>query len=261
MSSMIKFEDRVPSAQNAVDIFRDRWACDLNPLLGVDGTGPNLLFTQDKRPEIAAAAFGLKNFEGMDVLEIGPLEGAHTWLIEKLGARSIVCVEASVEAWIKCLIVKELLSMTKSRFLLGDIVGYLEEETRSFDIVFCSGVFYHMEDPLRLIKNISNATNRCFVWTHVYHPDRHPVEFQSSIVEREGVNFNYWSHRYGSKEQFHWGGVSPMACWMTKDDILAGFKVFGFSEINLIEDQFDHPNGPAILFTASKPDTSETLAT
>lgn len=249
---MIRFENRAPSAQTAVDVFRDRWACDLSPLIGVDGTGPNPLFTHDPRPQLAATAFGLQNYSGLHILEIGPLEAAHTYCLEKMGAASVTCIEASVEAWLKCLVVKEVLGLSRSTFQLGDIGGFLAENQRRFDLVYCSGVLYHMSDPVEIIRGIAAATDRCFVWTHIYDPERHPVPFVAETVNRLGTQVEYWTHRYGSKESNHWGGIDPVAAWLTREDLLRSFKASGLSDIQVIEDQPDHPNGPAILLTASR---------
>lgn len=186
-------------------------------------------------------------------MEIGPLEAAHTYWLEQMGAESVTCVEASAEAWLKCLVVKELLALKRSTFLHGNIVGFLRENQRRFDLVYCSGVLYHMADPIELIEAIAKTADACFVWTHVYNPERHPVTFTSERIERLGIEVDYWSHRYGSKFENYWGGVDPTAAWLTSEDLLRVFAAAGLSDINLIEDQPDHPNGPAILFTARRP--------
>lgn len=186
MPKLINFEARAPSAQTAVDVFRNRWAYDFGSLLGVDGTGPNLLFTQDPRPKLAAEALGRDDYRGMHVLEIGPLEAAHTYWLEQMGTESVTCVEASAEAWLKCLVVKELLGLSRSTFHHGNIVGFLRENSRRFDLVYCSGVLYHMADPVERIEAIAKATDACFIWTHVYSPERHPVTFGAERVERLG---------------------------------------------------------------------------
>src|SRR4051794_36020858 len=89
-STFIRFELRAPSEQTAVDVFHNKWACDLGKLLNVTGTGPSPLFTEDVRPVQVAQHFGRNgSLAGMRVLELGPLEAAHTWKLEQLGAESI----------------------------------------------------------------------------------------------------------------------------------------------------------------------------
>lgn len=253
MSELARFEARAPSPQTAVDVFRGRWASDLQPLIGVDGTGINPLFTQDSRPGQAAAAIGRADFDGLDLLEIGPLEGAHSWRLEQMGARSVTAVESSVEAWLKCLVVKEVLGLARVKFLLGDITSFLASEPRRFDLVFCSGVLYHMADPIPLIRGIAAATDHCFVWTHLYDPESHPTRFEPKLVETDGLRVRYWSHRYGSKEAGFWGGLAPTAAWLTRQDMFAVFSAYGLSEIEILADNPEHPNGPAITFMARRP--------
>ena len=249
----VRFERRAPSAQTAVDVFRGRWASDLAKVLSVDGTGPNHLFDQDLRPQQLAAAFGVDgSVTGMKILEIGPLEAAHTYLLERLGASSIIAVESNVEAWLKCLIVKNLLNLDKSKFVVGDAAKYLEQSSDNFDIVMCSGVLYHLSDPLALVENICARTNKCFVWTHYYDQERHPVNFEKVEIERSGLKTTYWSHDYGNTSHQFWGGIGSNACWMQKADILQAFRHFGLENIAIVNDFYDHPNGPSFTFAASR---------
>lgn len=87
----------------------------------------------------------------LTVLELGPLEAGHTYMLEKMGARSIVAVEANSRAYLKCLIVKELFELKRAKFLLGDFVAYLKNNTRHFDLCLASGVLYHMQNPAELL--------------------------------------------------------------------------------------------------------------
>ena len=254
VNPFLRFEERTPSVQTAIDIFRDRWACDLQPLLGVTGTGEALLFTQDRRPQEAADRLGTNGtFSGYRILELGPLEGAHTFLLQQLGAKEIISVEASVEAYLKCLIVKDVLSIDRSKFLLGDVEGFLSDTTDQFDLIFCSGLLYHMADPLTLIQKACARTNRCFIWTHYYNKDRHPVPFEPKERTLDDLSITYWSHVYGDRSSQFWGGNKSGSSWLERDDIIAAFRHFGLSEIDVVSDNYDHPNGPAITFAAQRP--------
>ncbi len=251
-----KFEQRAPSPQTAVDIFKGRWASDLAPVLpGVVSGAVPLFADSDTRPRIAADRFGCDgSLAGLRVLELGPLEAAHTWRLERLGAASVVAVEANAEAYLKCLIVKELLGL-HARFEFGDVLEYLDARLADgavgrFDLVFCSGVLYHMADPLRLIELMARSADRCFVWTHFYRdglPDR-----RARSESRGGFEATYWVHDYGetSAEGGFWGGNKPQAAWLGRDDILAAFRHFGLDDIQIAFESPDTPGGPSFAFTA-----------
>ena len=51
------------------------------------------------------------NFEEFSVLELGPLEGGHSYMFEQLGAKEITAIEANSRAFLKCLIIEELLNL------------------------------------------------------------------------------------------------------------------------------------------------------
>lgn len=253
-----KFEKRLPTPQTAVDIFKDRWLCDLSDAVPGVVSGKIPLFgNSDQRPTLAAHHLGhADSFKGMKILELGPLEAAHTYHLEKLGADSIVSVEANAEAFLKCLIVKELLGL-KSKFHFGDLLEFMTEKLNSspddrFDVVFCSGVLYHMSDPLHLIELLSKTADRCFVWTHYYKeglPNR-----TAKAGERAGFKATYWVHRYGDTMQSSsfMGGNQPTAAWLTREELLNAFRHFGYQTIEVVGEDGEHELGPHIGFTAKK---------
>jgi hypothetical protein len=191
-----KFEQRIPSAQAAVDIFSGKWASNLSQILPVTGTGTANLFN-DPRVKLAAAALGANGrVNGMRILEVGPLEGAHTYLLEQLGAGSVTAVESNTEAFLKCILVKDMLGL-KANFLCGDAVLFLKESDEQYDLVFCSGFLYHLMDPLETIRLICSRTSRCFVWTH-YHQEGHTagVNRIAETASRDGFETTYWTFSY-----------------------------------------------------------------
>lgn len=249
------FERRAPSVQNAVDIFAGNWASDLRDVLPGVESGPHRLFV-DGRAQQAADALGRNGrFDGFSVLELGPLEGAHSHLLETLGAGPISAVEANAAAYLKCLVVKEALGL-KARFLLGDFVEHLKSGAGPYDLIFASGVLYHMPSPLELIRLIAGATDRCFVWTQYFEESRCPGR-TGEPASLDGFSATYRRRAYDGKGAGFWGGNQTTASWMSKDDILGAFAHFGLTDITVIEDQPAHPNGPAVTFAARRPQSSD----
>lgn len=247
-----KFEQRAPTHANAIDIFSGRWATDLS-ILNPDWRGGDANLIADVRPDYAAQQFGTAGrFDGMTILELGPLEGMHTYHFEQRGAARVLAIEANVEAYLKCLIVKEALGLKRAEFLLGDFNLYLQECSERFDMVFACGVLYHMEDPLTLIRGIARATDKCFVWTHYFDAKRDDGRVAVAAA-LDGFNSTYYRAPYQDRAQpGFWGGNKPAASWMTRDDILAAFRHFGMDEIEIIAEDPNALHGATTCFAARR---------
>jgi 2-polyprenyl-3-methyl-5-hydroxy-6-metoxy-1,4-benzoquinol methylase len=155
-----------PSPQQTLDVFAGKWASRFPGELGALRAGSNLLFED---PKIQWAAEKLQELgvtlSGSTVLELGPLEGGHTYSLSKAGAASVTAIEAHQEAYLKCLISKELLGMERVNFLLGDAVAFLRQIGHSYDIGIASGILYHMADPVELIELLCLRCRAVYVWT------------------------------------------------------------------------------------------------
>ena len=89
-SILDQYVSDAPSDQNALDIFRDQWACRLPADFANLEAGIVPLFED---PRIDWALQGLGGVQDKEVLELGPLEAAHTYMLERAGARSITAIE------------------------------------------------------------------------------------------------------------------------------------------------------------------------
>ncbi len=204
---------------------------------------------------------------GSRVLELGPLEGGHTWMLEQRGAR-VTAVEANHSAFLRCLTVKNLLGMS-SEFLLGDFARALPAGG-PWDMVVASGVLYHMVEPDRLVADVAAASDRVFLWTHYFlddpsawHPDaagRIGTKWRTDEeVQRRcnGVDLRMVPMRY--EEALGWtgfcGGPERYSLWMRRQDLLDLLRSFGFDDVRIAFDRPDGPNGPsfAVLAVRSSP--------
>lgn len=219
-----RFEHRLPSHQNAIDIFEGKWAAQIDPSLqGID----------DLRISHLLKALGRNGrLDGLKILELGPLEGLHTVALERLGAE-VTAIEANSNAYLKCLIVKEIAGLKNSKFLLGDFVEQLKSDGSRYDIVHCCGVLYHMADPITLIEKMASVADRCFVWSHVYDEARYFGPARKVCRDERFPHFDLWELDYGSSmaEDRFWGGNKPKAVWMRKPHMLETFRAFGLANV------------------------------
>ncbi len=132
------FVSEAPSTQNVIDLFDGEWSTAMPSDLGaVSRPGHAGLFTDGR---ISWAGQILGPFRGLDILELGPLEGAHSFMLEQLGAASITAIEANARAFLKCLCIKEVMGMLRVRFMLGSFLPYLEQcrFIRRYHCIWCA---------------------------------------------------------------------------------------------------------------------------
>jgi len=249
-----------PSPQNAIDILKGEWSSHFPPPLSDLAAGPSGLF-QDDRLQWFASVVG--SLQGQHVLELGPLEAGHSYMLEQNGAESVTAVEGNTHAYLKCLISKELLGMKRVKFLCGDFIQYLKDPAcPQYDIGLASGVLYHMANPAEMIGLLAkHCRTHILVWTHYYDKawaDARKLE--NKFPYTQPANYEGFAHTlvrqlYGteniSKTNFC-GGSQPHSNWMYREEILKCFQYFGFPKVKIGPDQPDHPNGPAFTFLASR---------
>jgi hypothetical protein len=155
-----------PDPQATVDLFAGEWASKFPAPLQNVKAGAATLFEAEM---IRWGVDSLGGVSGKRVIEIGPLEGGHTYMIDRLGAREIVAVEANSRAYLKCLLVKELLGIPSATFLYGDAIAYLEAEiergAEPVDLCLASGVLYHMVNPVAALRAMTAISDNLLLWT------------------------------------------------------------------------------------------------
>lgn len=250
-----EYVTRTPSPQNALDIFRHEWASRFPEPYG--NTGANPLFDDDRIAWLNDTLGGMGN---MRILECGPLEGAHTHMMERFGAASVTAIEANTRAYLRCLITKEILGLSRSRFLLGDFVAFLEDTGR-FDLIVACGVLYHLRDPVIAIARAAEKTDRLYIWTHYYEPAiirANPalaLRF-SDRLEQDYGGFRHTLHRQNYQTKLgnprFFGGAEAFSHWLERPALLGALRYFGFDEIEIQFDRQDPAAGPNISLLARR---------
>jgi hypothetical protein len=254
-----------PDAQSAVDAVPDDWASRLPQPLRDVRAGQVELFDD---PRIRWAFERLGGVDDRTVLDLGPLEGGHSYMAHRGGARRVVGVEANRNAFLKCLVVKEVLELERCRFLCGDATQYLTATAESFDVCIACGILYHMVNPIELIDLISQRASRLVMWTHVYSPEAlENAQLASRLGSPETVRYGdlevrLCRHSYGLDNRFagFFGGVAPYSNWMVREDLMRTLDHFGWRDVEVAFDEPNHQNGPALALVASRSATDRQAA-
>jgi hypothetical protein len=238
-----------PSAQAAIDI-GGNWHSVFPDDSPVDSGGYARLFND---PRATWAIERLGGVGGANILELGPLEGGHTYMLDRAGAKSVTAIEALKSGYLKCLIAKEIFNIKSAHFLLGNFVPWLEAEHQRFDLIWAAGVLYHMTEPLKLLELISARTDKMYLWTHFYYDDAVPSHLKMRNVSFAGMTIPQFERPYlmGRRRTFC-GGVCSGRAWLRRSDILKVLEILGFKRIEIAFEDKTGQMGPSFAIVAQK---------
>ncbi|RAZ91173.1 methyltransferase type 12 [Mesorhizobium hawassense] len=246
-----------PSNQNAVDALAGQWVGAFPAELDLQAGAAHL--HGDLRIQWLAEQLG-DRLPGQHVLELGPLEGAHTATLLAAGARSVLAIEANRDAFLRCLITKEVLGLRDASFRLGDFMVFLEQDANDWPLIVASGVLYHMVDPLRTLELLAKRTDRLYLWTHVVDEAAMPVgdprRAHLAAPERRnwlGRDVTLHPRPYGDvKSSTFCGGMDAVPRWMDKHDLLWALGQLGFNNVIVAHEAPDDQHGPALSILARR---------
>jgi hypothetical protein len=247
----------MPSAQNAIDALPG-WNHAIPDHVGAIA-GPGA-FYNDPRILWALEQFG--SIEGCKILELGPLEASHTYILERNHPAFIHAIEANKLSFLRCLVVKELLDLKRAKFFLGDFIEWLEHTTERYDLIIASGVLYHMESPVRLLELLAARCDAFYLWTHYASDEAMPPgdprgsAFIGSVEIQKchdiQVRLRKRSYHGAWRSKSFCGGMHDLHRWMEKEDILKIIRVLGFRDVRIAHDEPAHPNGPSFSVFARR---------
>jgi len=248
-----------PTPQNAVNLFHGEWWSRLPQPPGLV-TGNFPLFDDDR---LRWAIEALGGVAGRSVLELGQLEGGHSYMLEQAGAQSILEIEGNTRAFLKCLVAKEVVGLPRTRFALGDFEAYLRGDAPRVDVVIASGVLYHVHNPVELIHNIARISDHVYIWTHFFDKERiekiahmrHRFASDGLPAQHAGLQHTLYHYNYGDflETGRFAGGSQDFSHWLSQEDLMRALRHAGLTDITVGLVELEHTNGPTIRLVASRP--------
>jgi methyltransferase family protein len=243
---------RDPSTANTLppedEIIRGPWLSDVLQMAN-RSYKPKILryyrgkFGDDQRIKYLANFLDLR---GLRTLEIGPLEGYHSVLLEKMGVKENVAIESRNENLKKCRRIKEKYGLDHTIFLLHDVARLYNGEEQAqfdgpFDLVFCLGVLYHVPEPAKALTWFRSQAKRLFLGTHYANAEDRRLD--SLVYTHNGKNYRVKEfHESGLSDPL--SGMSPISLWPYEKDLLAMIEDVGYSKISVLgkDLQNGHPH-------------------
>jgi SAM-dependent methyltransferase len=166
------------------------------------------------------------------VLELGSLEGAHTFQLADR-VEGVVGVEGRRRNVEKERFVQRLLGVENVTFVEADLQTLPLASLGRFDAVFCSGLLYHLPRPWLLLDQFSAVTGNVLVSTHYA---------AEATREVDGIP-GRWTREFGLRDPL--SGLSRRSFWMTLPALIARLEENGYA-VEVIRRDPEHPNGPIV---------------
>jgi hypothetical protein len=180
--------------------------------------------------------------EAQTILELGSLEGAQSFILaQNPGVKRVVALEGREANLRKARFVQELLEIRNVEFLQANLEHAELSAFGKFDAVFCCGLLYHLPEPWKLLEQLPAIAPRLFIWTQ-YAADDGAHDLPGGLrgkIHIEG----------GVDEPL--SGMSPTATWLTLDSLREVLMASGYRDIDVIHNDPNHANGPAVTIGAT----------
>ena len=176
-----------------------------------------------------------QGFEGLRIVDLACLEGGYTVEFARMGFGETVGIEARPSNFTNCKFVKERVNLPNLNFVLDDV--WHLEKYGMFDVVFCSGILYHLDAPKRFIEVMAKTARRA-VLINTHFSTVTPIDSYglSELVENEGLP-GRWFPEPPAAEDASWGAWgNARSFWIQREYLIQAIQTAGFP---LVFEQYD----------------------
>lgn len=215
-------------------------------------TKPDLGYTIDEHPWCRASKRLLTTmFPGdrsqLRLADLGCLEGGYAVEFARLGF-DVLGVEVRESNHAACQYVRSRVAAPRLNFVQDD--AWNIERHGVFDVMFCCGLFYHLDRPREFLHTLSRATRKLLILQTHFSTDADNPHFNlSPLTEHEGLQGRWYSEfssdaEFSDRENARWSSWdNTRSYWIKRDHLLQAIQDAGF---DLVLEQFDSL-GPDIV--------------
>jgi SAM-dependent methyltransferase len=175
------------------------------------------------------------------ILELGSLEGGHTFMLARHpGVERVLAIEGRLANIDRAKFIGSLFGVSNVEFKQANLEELQLPSLGRFDAIFCCGLLYHLPEPWKLISQTPLVAPSMFVWTVYANENEANIQIDD-LRGREYIEG-------GVNEPL--SGLSPKSIWLTLPSLLELLKRSGYGNIEVIEKQ-QNPNGPAVSLVAT----------
>jgi SAM-dependent methyltransferase len=175
------------------------------------------------------------------ILELGSLEGGHSFELARLpDVEKVVGIEGRQYNVDRANFARRLLKLRNVEFITANIETLDFTNLGRFDVVFCCGLLYHLPEPWNVVGQVRRVSHNLFLSTHYASKEMATTTAHGlrGYPHPEGGFFDPKS------------GLSPGSFWPTFESLKIMLNQYDFTNIEVLQDNPKHPNGPTVALVA-----------
>lgn len=180
----------------------------------------------------------IKKRRRVKIVDLACLEGGYSVEFARMGF-DVTVIEIRESNLSACNYTLNKLKMRNLKFIQDDIRNVLTYGL--FYVVFCSGIYYHLDNPREFMKTLGQATKKLLVLNTHFSTESQNQGFKlSEITSHEGVP-GRWYHEYDTsnneeREIHRWASWNnDNSFWQLKNYLIQSIKDSGF---DFVSEQF-----------------------
>jgi hypothetical protein len=197
--------------------------------------GGTLDYREDKRVDYAVREFP----QARTVLELGSLEGGQSVELARRLHAKIIAIEGRADSVRRAQWVQQMLGIRNISVVQGNLETIDLHQYGPVDLVFCSGILYHLPRPWELLAQIGLVSRNLFLSTHYSEDDR------------ADENVEGYDGRYYSEFTDPLSGMSANSFLLTLDSLQQALRNSGFGAVRILE-TFVPPKEPIRIGAVSR---------
>jgi tRNA (mo5U34)-methyltransferase len=180
-------------------------------------------------------------------LEIGCFEGNHTLGLTRF-AKRVTAVDGRIANVVKTIVRCAMFGEHPTVFKCDLEARPLDVAALRADVVHHVGVLYHLEDPVRHLRDLGEITGLAVMLDTHYALE----EEATAVYNVDGQEYRYKRYEeLGLADPF--SGMHEHSKWLRLDDILGLLAEAGLSDVRVLQKRVER-NGPRMLVIAARPD-------
>jgi hypothetical protein len=177
------------------------------------------------------------DFNNYTLQDSGCLDGGYSVEFAKKGFQT-TGLEVRKTNYENCLFFKEHFKLPNLNFINDDVLNI--ENHKNYDITFCSGLLYHLENPKNVLDKITKKTNQILILnTHYIDFDDNSKYIGKYKLSKptinEGLNGRWYiefpdEKTHNNKEIYVYSSYDNFkSFWINKNDLIQLLYDFGYS--------------------------------